>query len=85
MKKLLFALLTGLLLNASAIAQTTKPAPAKATEIKAKVVPTKSATTTAVVLKKDGTPDKRYNTTAAKVPLKKDGTPDKRYKENKKN
>jgi hypothetical protein len=31
------------------------------------------------VLKKDGTPDKRYK---ANQTLKKDGTPDKRYKEN---
>ena len=38
-----------------------------------------------VVLKKDGTPDKRYkNTPKASGPTKKDGTPDKRYKENKK-
>ena len=32
------------------------------------------------VMKKDGTPDKRYK---ANQNLKKDGTPDKRYKENK--
>jgi len=38
-----------------------------------------------VVLKKDGTPDKRYKTAPkAAGPTKKDGTPDKRYKENKK-
>ena len=38
------------------------------------------------VVKKDGTPDKRYNNPpAATGPVKKDGTPDKRYKENKKN
>lgn len=36
-----------------------------------------------VVLKKDGTPDKRYKTAKEKVPLKKDGTPDKRFKANK--
>lgn len=36
--------------------------------------------TTAVKMKKDGTPDKRYKETQH---LKKDGTPDKRYKENK--
>lgn len=35
-----------------------------------------------VVLKKDGTPDKRYKT-SKKVITKKDGTPDMRYKENK--
>lgn len=39
----------------------------------------KKKTETTVVLKKDGTPDKRYKTTK-KVVLKKDGTPDKRYK-----
>ncbi len=33
-----------------------------------------------VVLKKDGTPDKRYKSSQK---LKKDGTPDMRYKENK--
>lgn len=32
-----------------------------------------------VVMKKDGTPDKRYKQTT-KVVMKKDGTPDKRYK-----
>ncbi len=36
-----------------------------------------------VVLKKDGTPDKRYKNAPASVPLKKDGTPDKRFKANK--
>ncbi len=42
------------------------------------------------VMKKDGTPDKRYKANAAKGneaapagPTKKDGTPDKRYKSNK--
>ncbi len=40
----------------------------------------------AVVLKKDGTPDKRFKNAAAteKGPLKKDGTADMRYKKNKK-
>ena len=48
-----------------------------------KKVITKTVETT-VVLKKDGTPDKRYkNTTVKKVVLKKDGTPDKRYKNSK--
>lgn len=42
---------------------------------------TKTETRKGVVLKKDGTPDKRYKT--SKV-LKKDGTPDMRYKVNKK-
>ncbi len=37
-----------------------------------------------VVLKKDGTPDKRYKAKAEdKGPMKKDGTPDKRFKANK--
>ena len=40
-------------------------------------------TTEKVVLKKDGTPDKRYKNAKKTVVLKKDGTPDKRYKENK--
>ena len=43
-------------------------------------------TNSAVQLKKDGTPDKRFktNTDVASSPLKKDGTPDMRYKGNKK-
>ena len=43
-------------------------------------------TNSAVQLKKDGTPDKRFkaNTDVASGPLKKDGTPDMRYKTNKK-
>lgn len=46
----------------------------------------KPLVTEGVVLKKDGTPDKRYSKTAVKdVPLKKDGTPDQRFKANKKN
>lgn len=36
-----------------------------------------------VTLKKDGTPDKRFKTTAS-GPTKKDGTPDMRFKKNKK-
>lgn len=40
---------------------------------------------TAVHLKKNGTPDKRFkeNKTVPSVHVKKDGTADKRYKENK--
>ncbi len=34
-------------------------------------------------LKKDGTPDKRYNENKQMAHVKKDGTPDKRFKENK--
>ena len=45
----------------------------------------KSTTTTVVVLKKDGTPDKRFNNKSKMKPLKKDGTPDKRFKTHKKN
>jgi len=43
----------------------------------------KNAASNGVVLKKDGTPDKRYKSTTAAGPLKKDGTPDMRYKSNK--
>lgn len=64
-----------------------KPAPA-ATAAKPAVKPAATAAKTdanGVVLKKDGTPDKRYkNAPAAAGPLKKDGTPDKRFKANKK-
>ena len=42
-----------------------------------------AARSTPVVLKKDGTPDKRYNKIPA-GPVKNDGTPDLRYKKNKK-
>ncbi len=50
------------------------------------VVNTKTTTTQGVVLKKDGTPDKRFKTTVTKEkgPVKKDGTADMRYKANKK-
>jgi uncharacterized protein (DUF2147 family) len=44
----------------------------------------KKVTKEGVVLKKDGTPDKRYKS-KEKVVLKKDGTPDRRYKVNKTN
>ena len=51
-----------------------------------KVIAAKPATTQPVVLKKDGTPDKRHKAAAhhRKNHLKKDGTPDMRYKKNKK-
>ena len=63
-----------------------KVAPAKVVAMdkakQAAVAPVKAGT--GVVLKADGTPDKRYkNAGDAKVPLKKDGTPDKRFKANK--
>jgi hypothetical protein len=50
------------------------------------VAPAKATNAQGVVLKSDGTPDKRFKvgTPAAKGPVKKDGTPDLRYKENKK-
>ncbi len=55
----------------------------KKTKKEGKKVITKTVETK-VVLKKDGTPDKRYKTTTVKkVVLKKDGTPDKRYKNSK--
>ena len=61
----------------NATAQEIKAEKAKAkTEKTAKDKAKKEAT--AVPLKKDGTPDKRFKKTA--VPLKKDGTPDKRFK-----
>ncbi len=45
----------------------------------------KPVKSTAVVLKKDGSPDKRFTAThAAKGPVKKDGTLDMRYSKNKK-
>lgn len=92
MKKLLIAF--AMLLGVSGFASAQAPAAAKAT----KPAATKSATakpaekaavkpaataSNGVVLKKDGTPDKRYKNAPA-GPLKKDGTPDKRYKANKK-
>ncbi|KPH11502.1 hypothetical protein [Chryseobacterium sp. ERMR1:04] len=64
--------------------QVTKPAKmvdakaVKATDTK--VAKPAAPSTTAVKMKKDGTPDKRYKDAQH---LKKDGTPDKRYKENK--
>jgi hypothetical protein len=59
---------------------------AKPTVKSKEVAPAKTTNAQGVVLKSDGTPDKRYKTAApaAKGPLKKDGTPDLRYKENKK-
>jgi hypothetical protein len=48
------------------------------------VTTTKAAVDTTKHLKKDGTADKRFKTTAKTTgPVKKDGTPDMRYKENK--
>lgn len=56
----------------TAVKKTTKTTKAKT------VTPTKAPAGT--VLKKNGTPDKRYKSSQK---LKKDGTPDRRYKENK--
>lgn len=78
MKKLLLAL-SLFLGTASFVSAQTKPA---------KPATTKSAKETAMkpMMKKDGTPDKRFkeNKAKAEAPKKKDGTPDMRYKENKK-
>jgi hypothetical protein len=59
---------------------------AKPTVKSKEVTPAKTTNAQGVVLKSDGTPDKRYKavTPSAKGPVKKDGTPDLRYKENKK-
>ncbi len=84
MKKILTSVIALFLLGSVTMAQAAKKAPAKVTESKMKVVAAKPAASTAVVLKKDGTPDKRYKNAATSVPLKKDGTPDKRFKGNKK-
>jgi hypothetical protein len=90
MKKLIVAAAMLLGLAGVSFAQTT---PAKTTPAKtaSKVVQKKDPAppaTNAVVLKKDGTPDKRFkaNKTNEKpaTPVKKDGTPDMRYKQNKK-
>jgi hypothetical protein len=70
MKKvfLAFIAILGFALTSSAQQGTTKTTKTTKTETK-------------VVLKKDGTPDKRYKQAEKpKVVLKKDGTPDKRYK-----
>jgi hypothetical protein len=71
MKKILSLLIACMMLLSVGFAQTKK-------------APKKAQQTTAVQVKKDGTPDKRYKANKAKaapvVVLKKDGTPDKRYK-----
>jgi len=79
MKKLFLAVFALMMLNLS-YAQTH---PKKAKSDSTKMAAAK-ASPTGVVLKKDGSPDKRYKQTApAAGPLKKDGTPDKRFKANK--
>lgn len=77
MKKLFLAVFALMMLNLSH-AQTH---PSKKTKSESGKVATKPSAGT--VLKKDGTPDKRYKQKPDAGPLKKDGTPDKRYKSNK--
>jgi hypothetical protein len=73
MKKLIFALIAVLGFAFTSSAQDTKKKEVKTTKEVKKTDPK-------VVLKKDGTPDKRYKENKEpKVVLKKDGTPDKRY------
>ncbi|MBX2906567.1 MAG: hypothetical protein KF744_11045 [Taibaiella sp.] len=93
MKKLLFVLLSVLMLGAGYANAQSKGAKMKAEKEvtkkqDAKAEPVKQTEETK--LKKDGTPDMRYKENkAAKEqakpagPMKKDGTPDKRYKANK--
>jgi len=86
MKKLLLSLLASVAICFFTEAQTTPAKKAKATSEansgKSSPSGAKSSDVTkqTVVLKKDGTPDKRY---ASSKKLKKDGTPDKRFKSNK--
>lgn len=90
MRKILFTLMIALCFGLGAQAQSgsQKAKPDKketVTKVEKKTTVTsknaKTVTKEGVVLKKDGTPDKRYK---QKVHLKKDGTPDRRYKENQK-
>ncbi|MEO8582650.1 MAG: hypothetical protein ABI415_02575 [Flavitalea sp.] len=76
MKKLFLAFLALMMIQTASFSQT---APSKKSS-HAKMATAKSDS---VVLKKDGTPDKRYKKSAAAGPMKKDGTPDKRFKANK--
>ena len=64
---------------AEAKAAEAKAREARAAEAKAREAKAKEAKDAKVVLKKDGTPDKRYKE-GKRVKLKKDGTPDRRYK-----
>lgn len=83
MKKIFLAVFALMMLNLS-YAQT-QPKKAKETKVEKTTTTTAKTDANGVVLKKDGTPDKRYKHTAATPagPLKKDGTPDRRYKANK--
>ncbi len=80
MKKLINTLVAILLFGFVSMAQTANKNSTKTNTTKTETVQTKNG----VVLKKDGTPDKRYTKTdTSKGPLKKDGTVDKRFKKNK--
>ena len=70
--------------KASTVAVKVPPAAARPVIVSKPAVVVK--TNSAVPLKKDGTPDKRFKATPGRAagPLKKDGTPDMRYKTNKK-
>ncbi len=93
MKKIFALFMAAAVLATTSFAQT-KPEVKKATPAvkvveKTKVTKTETpAKITAVKLKADGTPDKRFKenkaAAPAAVPLKADGTPDKRFKVNKK-
>lgn len=83
MKKLILTVLAVLGFAISVSAQQTNSKSVKTTE-KQKIIAKDNGnvvkkTKEEVVLKKDGTPDKRYKQ-KKKVVLKKDGTPDKRFK-----
>ena len=90
MKKVFLAVIALLGFSLTASAQQGTMKMAKKTEKANKEVIKESKpvevkkTETKTVLKKDGTPDKRYKTDEkTKIVLKKDGTPDKRYKQKK--
>lgn len=87
MKKLLSALMLLALMATAGFTQVPAKATSSQTTTKSSM---KAATTkqTGAMMKKDGTPDKRYKANqmakpAAAGPMKKDGTPDMRYKANK--
>ncbi len=92
MKKI-FALVTAVIMLASAtFAQTAKQAPkkmeAKTKEVKKEAPKKVEVKKTAPKIKADGTPDKRFKENKkpekSAGPVKKDGTPDMRYNKNKK-
>jgi len=82
MKKLFLTLLAILGFALTTAAQTTHSKKIEKTKVVKATDRDRKKSKTTVVLKKDGTPDKRYKT-SRKVILKKDGTPDRRFKENK--